>query len=272
MFSELLRPPIGNVYHPILETEEAAFSIGAKTILEPVSLKVTPGTVMGVVGQNGSGKSTLLKILAGQLQPTAGAALLDGRPISRWGERAFARKVAYLPQYLANGVGLTVRELVSLGRYPWHGALGRFSDADSEIVDDALAMTALTEFAGRSLETLSGGECQRAWIAMLIAQDARIVLLDEPISALDVAHQVAVLRLIGQLSRDRSVTAVVVLHEINLAARFCDEILALKAGRLVSRCTSGEMMAPDALEKIFDVPMGVFKDSDSTHSIAYVRT
>ena len=189
----------------------------------------------GLVGHNGSGKSTLVKLLARQEAPTAGAIHFDGQPLGAWRDRAFARAVAYLPQHTPLAPGMLVRELVALGRYPWHGALGRFTNADRDKVAEAMALTDTARYADRFVDTLSGGERQRVWLAMLIAQDAGCLLLDEPTSALDIAHQIEVLSLVRKLSRERGVTVIVVLHEINMAARFCDEIVALREGRLVAR-------------------------------------
>jgi iron-chelate-transporting ATPase len=202
---------------------------------------------------------------------TRGNISFAGKPIQSWSERDFARKVGYLPQYTPLAAGLKVRELVALGRYPWHGALGRFGRIDREKVDEALALTCTECFADRFVDTLSGGERQCVWLAMLISQDARLLLLDEPISALDVAHQVGVLRLVRRLSLEKGVAVVVVIHEINMAARFCDEIIALKDGRLIAHGPPDEFMTAERLQEIYDVPMGVLPHPDIGGVIAYVR-
>jgi iron complex transport system ATP-binding protein len=150
--------------------------------------------------------------------PSEGDILLDGQPLESWSSKAFARKVAYLPQQLPQAEGMTVRELVAIGRYPWHGALGRFGVADREKVEEAIALVGLKPLAHRLVDSLSGGERQRAWIAMLVAQDSRCLLLDEPTSALDIAHQVDVLALVHRLSQQRGLTVIAVLHDINMAA------------------------------------------------------
>ena len=147
----------------------ASVMIGGRTLLEDLSLTLEPGKVHGIIGRNGAGKSTLVRLLAG-LQPAAhGAVTLDGVPIDAFDKRAFARKAAAMPQSLPSGEGLTVRELAALGRYPWHGALGRISQADHQHIDDALSLTGLQPLAKRPVATLSGGERQRAWLAMMIA-------------------------------------------------------------------------------------------------------
>ncbi|KQT85391.1 ATP-binding cassette domain-containing protein [Aurantimonas sp. Leaf443] len=234
-------------------------AIGGRTLLHPLTLALAPGRVTGLLGRNGSGKSTLLKMLARQDAPSGGAIRLGDRPLAAYGDRDFARRVAYLPQHPPATEGLRVRELVALGRYPWHGALGRFSAEDGRKVEEALALTDLSALAERAVDTLSGGERQRAWIAMLVAQDARCLLLDEPISALDVAHQVEVLDLVARLSRERALSVVVVLHDVNMAARFCDELLALRDGRLVARGDPESVMTGEGLERIYGIPMTIVR-------------
>jgi ABC-type cobalamin/Fe3+-siderophores transport system ATPase subunit len=167
--------------------------------------------------------------------PSEGDILLDDQPLESWSSKAFARKVAYLPQQLPQAEGMTVRELVAIGRYPWHGALGRFGVADREKVEEAIALVGLKPLAHRLVDSLSGGERQRAWIAMLVAQDSRCLLLDEPTSALDIAHQVDVLALVHRLSQQRGLTVIAVLHDINMAARYCDYLVALRGGEMIAR-------------------------------------
>ena len=251
--------------------DSVGFEVSGNVLLKPLTVVFPDRGVTGLVGQNGSGKSTLLKILARQQRASRGTVLFAGRPLHSWGERDFARQVAYLPQHTPLAAGLKVRELVALGRYPWHGALGRFGRADREKVDEALTLTSTDVFADRLVETLSGGERQRVWLAMLIAQDARLLLLDEPISALDVAHQLGVLSLVRALSLEKGVAFVIVIHEINMAARFCDEIIALKDGGMIAHGPPDEFMTAKRLEEIYDVAMGVLPRPDLGGSIAYVR-
>jgi ferric hydroxamate transport system ATP-binding protein len=247
------------------------FEISGNALLRPLTLEFPSHGVTGLVGPNGSGKSTLLKILARQHAATRGDISFEGLPLQSWKEREFARKVAYLPQHTPLAAGLKVRELVALGRYPWHGALGRFGPADRVKVDEALELTSTQGFADRLVDTLSGGERQRVWLAMLIAQDARLFLLDEPISALDPAHQIGVLRLVRRMSVEKGAAVVIVIHDINLAARFCDRIIALRAGCLVADGAAGEFMTAARLREIYDVEMGVFPLPDAGGAIAYVR-
>ena len=256
---------------PILDARGLGFALPGRQILTDIDLAVGQGEVAALVGHNGSGKSTLIKLLARQLKPSAGSLAFEGRPVDAFAAREFARKVAYLPQDLSTAAGMTVRELVACGRYPWHGALGRFTDQDTGKVEQAIEKTHLGSHAGRMVETLSGGERQRAWIAMLLAQDARCLLLDEPISALDITHQVEVLALVQRLSRERGLGVVVVLHDVNMAARFCDEILALHGGRLIARGTPDEIMTPSRLEGIYGIAMDVIPHPVTGQPVSFVR-
>jgi iron complex transport system ATP-binding protein len=241
------------------EVTDLGVQIGDTRILRGINLGFREGEVTALLGHNGSGKSTLLKVLARQLAPSSGDARLQGQSFRKTGAREFARNVGYLPQHPPATDGLTVRELVALGRYPWRGPLGRYNREDHGLIDQAIADTNLEEFRHRSVDTLSGGERQRAWIAMLLAQQTRCLLLDEPISALDVKHQVETLRLVHRLAQDRELTVIVVLHDVDLAARFCDRLVALKSGRLVADGSPGDIMDSQILESIYGVPMGVME-------------
>lgn len=256
---------------PLFELTDASFAIPERTLLHPLSLTLPGGRVIGLIGHNGSGKSTLVKLLARQQPVTGGTVAFEGRALSTWGERPFARRVAYLPQQTPPASGMLVKELVALGRYPWHGPLGRVRPVDREKVTEAMALADVESFANRLVETLSGGERQRVWLAMLVAQDARFLLLDEPISALDVTHQVEVLALVQRLSRERGLGVVVVLHDVNMAARFCDEILALKAGRLIARGTPDEIVTPPRLQAIYGIAMDVIAHPSTGKPVSFVR-
>lgn len=247
----------GAAASPMYEIEGVSFAVGRRTLLHPLSLTLPVQRVCGLIGHNGSGKSTLLKLLARQQRPTAGTVRFAGTPLGQWENRELARKVAYLPQQPPAADGMTVRELVSLGRYPWHGALGRFGVRDSAKVSEAMELTDVVRFADRAVDGLSGGERQRVWLAMLVAQDSDCLLLDEPISALDIAHQIEVLSLVRSLSENRGLSVVVVLHDINMAGRFCDDLIALKGGRLLTSGPSAELMRSDTLEDIYGIPMGI---------------
>ncbi|WP_138465781.1 ABC transporter ATP-binding protein [Poseidonocella sp. HB161398] len=241
----------------LFDIEGLGMAVPGRTLLEGLDLALPEGRVTGLIGHNGSGKSTLLRLLSGQAAPSTGRIRFEGRDLGQWPRRALARRLAYLPQHPPAAEGMLVEELVALGRYPWHGALGRPSAQDRAATDAAIAACGLAPLAGRRVDTLSGGEAQRAWLAMLIAQEAGCLLLDEPISALDIAHQMEVLALIRSLSQAHGRSVVVVLHDLNMAARFCDHIVALKGGRLAFEGGPGEMMAPAALQHVFGLPMQV---------------
>ena len=209
--------------------DRVTFRVPGRTLLHPLSLTFPTGKVTGLIGHNGSGKSTLLKMLGRHQPPSAGEVLLDGQPLESWGSKAFARKVAYLPQQLPPAEGMTVRELVAIGRYPWHGALGRFGAADREKVEEAIALVGLKPLAHRLVDSLSGGERQRAWIAMLVAQDSRCLLLDEPTSALDPELVGEVLKVIQSLARE-GMTMLIVTHEMDFALSISDRVVLMENG------------------------------------------
>ena len=241
----------------MIRLEQVQFRLGSRQLLQPLDLQIPQGQVCGLIGHNGSGKSTLIKLLARQQPATGGRILLDGQDLASYSSREFARRVAYLPQQPAATDQLTVRELVRFGRQPWHGLLGRFGPDDQRAVARAMALTQIEPYADRLVESLSGGERQRVWLAALIAQQTRYLLLDEPTSALDVAHQVEVLALIRQLSHELDLGVVLVLHDINMAARYCDRLVALREGALLRQGTPEELMTTATLADIYQLPMRV---------------
>lgn len=255
---------------PLFRLENVAVAIGGRRILDGLSLVLPAEKVVGLVGPNGSGKSTLLRVLANQLGVQTGTAKLLGRDLPSYNGREFARLVAYMPQFTPPAEGMTVRELVSLSRFPWHGTLGRFGAGDAAKVEEALSAAGLESFAHRLVDTLSGGERQRAWLALMLAQDTRCMLLDEPTSALDIAHQVEMLDLVRRSSAERRLGAVVVLHDINMAARICDEIIALRDGRIFARGLPDAIMDADVLGGIYDIPMRIFRASPGGNPVAHV--
>ncbi|WP_438392374.1 ATP-binding cassette domain-containing protein [Caballeronia sp. DA-9] len=261
-------PPVPS---PMFELSGVSFAVPGRTLLHPLSLTLEPHRVIGLIGHNGSGKSTLIKLLARQQLPTHGDIRFERESLDAWPGRALARKLAYLPQHTPSAAGVLVRELVRFGRHPWHGALGRFRPEDHAKVEEAMALTDVERFADRLVDTLSGGERQRVWLAMLVAQDADCLLLDEPISALDVAHQVEVLSLVQELSRARGLGVVVVLHDVNMAVRFCDEIIALRGGKLCARGTPAEIMTSARLEEIYGIPMVVMPHPHTGEPVCVVR-
>lgn len=243
--------------------ENLSVDVPGRRLLDGITLDLPAGRVIALIGHNGSGKSTLLKVLARQVA-TSGRIAFEGRVLSDWRPRDYARRLAFLPQTTPPAEGMLVRELVALGRYPWHGALGRFGPRDHQAVAAAMEECGVAPFADRLVDTLSGGERQRVWLAMMVAQQAGTLLLDEPISALDIAHQVEVLVLIRRMCHEQDRSAVIVLHDVNMAARFCDHIVALKAGRLVMQGSPAELIRTEALYRIYGLPMQVLLKDDGT--------
>ena len=254
----------------MFKLDAVSYRIPDKTLLHPINLSIDHGQVVGLIGHNGSGKSTLVKLLARQLTPSSGSITLEGKNLHKWGDRPLARQVAYLPQQLPPTEGLTARDLIRFGRYPWHGALGRFSREDEEQVRKAMALTDTERFADRSVDELSGGARQRVWLAMLLAQNARYMLLDEPTSALDIAHQVEVLSLVRKLGRELDMGVIVVLHDINMAATYCDHLVALHSGELLTEGSPEQLMNQDTLESIYGISMSIMEHPHNGARVAVV--
>ncbi|QFG02504.1 ABC transporter ATP-binding protein [Tepidiforma bonchosmolovskayae] len=245
-----------------LTVDHLTLAHGHRVVVHDVSFTVEAGEMVAILGPNGSGKSTLLRGMARLHPPRAGRVLLDGRDIRAMNSRHVARVLAILPQAPAGGLDLTVRELAFRGRYPHQGLLQRVTRRDIDAVEWALDATDSLHLADRPLAALSGGERQRAWIAMALAQEPRILLLDEPTTFLDVAHQVEVMHLLRRLNA-RGITIVAVLHDLALAGRFTSRIIALREGRLAFDGPPSAVLQPEALERVFGVPMLVLADPDT---------
>ncbi len=195
---------------------------------------------------------------------------LDDKPLQRFSDRDFARRVAFLPQHLPDVAGLTVRELVRLGRFPWRGLLGRWRAEDHAAIDQALAQTDVAHYADHLADSLSGGERQRAWIAMLLAQQSPLLLLDEPTSALDLAHQYELMGLLRQLNRDSGRGVVAILHDINLTARHADRVIALKQGRIFFDGSPDELLSGPLLSQLYEIDIQLIEQPGSARKIAVV--
>ncbi|MDA0128379.1 ATP-binding cassette domain-containing protein [Vibrio sp. MarTm2] len=249
---------------------DASFHIDDRAILSPTSLTFSPGKITTLLGHNGCGKSTLMKLLSRQNAPSTGEVTLSGNPVSQLTPLEFAHRVAYLPQHPPLTDGVTVRELVSFGRYPWKGSFGRYGEADNRLIDQAIDKVGLNSFANRFVATLSGGERQRAWVAMLLAQQSECILLDEPTSALDVAHQYELLALIRELNESIGLTVIMVLHDVNMAAKFSDHLIALHSGKVIAQGTPESMMTPETLLKIYGMELALFPHPETGQPISYV--
>ncbi|MBZ9558625.1 MULTISPECIES: ABC transporter ATP-binding protein [unclassified Modicisalibacter] len=231
-----------------------------RTILRDLSLDLPEGRISVLVGSNGCGKSTLLKALARLLDPWQGQVSLDGHDIRRRSTRAVARVLSLLPQHPVAPEGISVRQLVCLGRHPHQSWLSQWSEEDERRVDDALERTAMRDQAQRRVETLSGGQRQRAWIAMAVAQDTPLMLLDEPTSFLDLTHQMEVLELLKSLNREAGKTIVMVLHDLNLACRYADHIVAVRDGRVHAQGAPPAVITRERVREIFQLECRVIED------------
>ena len=243
-----------------IEARNLQLCYDREVVIEDLSLGVTPGEITALVGPNGSGKSTLLKALARILRPRRGEVLLDGRPIRSYPARTVAQRLALLPQSPEAPMGLSVRDLVDYGRHPWRRGFQGPRPADRVAVDRALTLTGMGIFADRTLGALSGGQRQRAWIAMILAQDADILLLDEPTSFLDMAHQVELMRLIERLNTDEGRTIVIVLHDLNQAAQIAHRMVVIDRGVIAADGPPGEVMTAHMLRAVFGVEADVITD------------
>jgi iron complex transport system ATP-binding protein len=244
----------------LLEACDLSLSYDGRMVVEGLQLAIANGTITAIVGANGSGKSTILKALARLLVPARGAVYLDGKAIHREPTRQIARRLAFLPQRADCPEGLTVRELVASGRFPYRPAFGGLTRRDEEVIDWALAVVGLEDLAGRAAVALSGGERQCAWIAMALAQQTETLLLDEPTTFLDVRHQLEVLDLTQRLHREQGKTVIMVLHDLNLAARYADRMVAIRDGRLLASGSPDEVMRPEMLRELFGIDAVVLRD------------
>jgi iron complex transport system ATP-binding protein len=225
-----------------------------------LALTVPPGRVTAIVGPNACGKSTLLRGLARLLTPTAGRVLLDGEDLHRTSTRHVATVLGLLPQTPTAPEGITVADLVARGRYPHQGWARRWSAADDDAVAQAMTATGVLDLAPRPLAELSGGQRQRVWIAMALAQQTDVLLLDEPTTFLDIAHQVEVLELLADLNRSRGTTVVMVLHDLNLAVRYADHLVAMRAGRIVAAGRPADVVDAALVQEVFDLRSVVVPD------------
>ena len=231
-----------------------------KTIIPEMSVRIPRGAITSIIGPNGCGKSTLLKGLARIIPVQSGTVLLEGKPMKDMPTKMIARQLALLPQGPEAPAGLSVRELVSFGRYPYQKGFGTLSKKDREIVEEAMRATRTDTLADRAVDQLSGGQRQRAWIAMALAQDTPIILLDEPTTYLDMAHQLEILELLQRLNREKKKTIALVIHDLNLAARFSDYLIAMKDGEILHEGTAEQIMTPSVLRDVFSLDALVEQD------------
>ncbi|MCG7371685.1 ABC transporter ATP-binding protein [Pseudomonas luteola] len=253
-----------------LQLTDIRVNRGGRLILSLDQLRLAGNELTVILGHNGSGKSTLMNLLARQTMPDSGRIELDDQPIARLSQREFARQIAFLPQRLPEVAGLTVRELVRLGRFPWRGLLGRWQREDQTIIERAMQQTDVAHYADHLTDTLSGGERQRAWIAMLLAQESPLILLDEPTSALDLSHQYELMGLLHELNQRTGRGIVVILHDINLATRYADRIVALKQGRLFFDGTPQALLSSRLLSELYEIDIQLIEQPAAQRKIAVV--
>jgi iron complex transport system ATP-binding protein len=243
-----------------ITTQHLALAYDGAPVIADLDLTIPSGRITALVGPNGCGKSTLLRGLARLLKPRSGTVLIDGDAIHKLPTKELAKRMGILPQSPVAPEGLTVRELVAQGRYPHQGWFQQWSAEDEAITTRALEITGTTDLADRPLDALSGGQRQRAWIAMALAQDTPTLLLDEPTTFLDMAHQIEVLHLLEQLNRSEGRTIVMVVHDLNHASRFAHHIVAMAAGKIVIAGTPHEVLTPETLRTVFGVEADIVPD------------
>ncbi|WP_084039349.1 ABC transporter ATP-binding protein [Demequina sp. NBRC 110053] len=243
-----------------LRTDQAIIGYGGDPIVRGVDVEVPDGRITAIVGPNGCGKSTLLRALVRLLEPSGGTVLLDGGDIHRIPTREVARRVGLLPQSPVAPAGITVKELVARGRTPHQRILRPWSPADETAVMSALHSTALTDIEDAVVDELSGGQRQRAWIAMTLAQDTPLMLLDEPTTYLDIAHQYDVMDLLHRLNARQERTIVMVVHDLHQAARYADHVIAMHAGEVAAAGPPAEVFTEDLIRRVFGLEARVIPD------------
>jgi iron complex transport system ATP-binding protein len=243
-----------------LYTNDLNIGYGERLIVKDLNIEIPDKKITTIIGPNGCGKSTLLKAITRIISQQSGTVFLDGMDISKENTKILAKKMAILPQTPESASGLTVGELVSYGRFPFQKGFGRLTKRDYEIIDWALEVTGTIDYKFRSVDALSGGQRQRVWIAMALAQETEMIFLDEPTTYLDMAHQLEVLELLQKLNAEQERTIIMVLHDLNQAARFADYIIALKDGEIVKAGSCEEVINRDVLKKVFHIDAAIGRD------------
>ncbi|ARC86134.1 ABC transporter family protein [Clostridium argentinense CDC 2741] len=236
-----------------ISTKHLSIAYDYKLIVDDLNMNIPKGKITTIIGPNGCGKSTVLKTIGRILKPKNGMVYLNGDDIRKFSTKDVAQKMAILPQTPQAQPGITVGELVSYGRFPYQRGLGKLSSEDKKIIGWALEITKLTELETTAVDNLSGGQRQRVWIAMALAQQTDLILLDEPTTYLDMTYQLELLELLHNLNREQNRTIVMVLHDLNLAARFADYIIAMRSGSIISHGTPKEIMTTKVLKDTFNI-------------------
>ncbi|MGX5667942.1 ABC transporter ATP-binding protein [Rhizobium daejeonense] len=249
-----------NISERGLSTSAITLAYRDRPIIRDLDIAIAEGSFSVIVGANGSGKSTLLKALARLLKPETGSVLLDGQAITTLPSVEIARRIGLLPQTAEAPEGITVADLVARGRYPHQSFFRQWSRQDETVVVASMQAAGIAELADRAVDTLSGGQRQRAWIAMVLAQETPILLLDEPTTFLDMAHQADLLDLLQQLNTDMGRTVIAVLHDLNQACRYATHIIAMREGSVVAEGRPADVVTEEMLEKVFDLPCMIIED------------
>lgn len=243
-----------------ITTKNLNISYGNIDIVKDLNLKIPKGKITTIIGANGCGKSTILKTIGRIINPKSGNIYVNDKDIHKQNPKDLAKEMAVLPQSPQAPSGLTVEELISYGRFPHQSGFGKAKKEDKDIVNWALEVTGILEFKDRDIDDLSGGQRQRAWIAMALAQETDILLLDEPTTYLDLAHQLEILKLLEELNKKEGRTIVMVIHELNNAARFADHMIGVKKGKIVCEGSANQVMTKENLREIFNIDAEIVKD------------
>lgn len=243
-----------------IKTEQLKVAYENKVVVEKLDMVIPKGKITVIIGPNGCGKSTVLKTTGRLLKPRGGMVYLNGKDIRRMSTQEVAQKMAVLPQTPQAPEGLTVGELVAYGRFPHQKGFGKLTAEDKKVIQWALKVTRLTEHETTAIDNLSGGQRQRVWIAMALAQQTDMILLDEPTTYLDLAYQLEVLELLHYLNREQNCTIVMVLHDLNLAARFADHMIAIRDGAIIEYGAPNKVMTPEVLRKTFQIDAVIAAD------------
>ena len=242
---------------PAMEVRDLSFAYGSNQILKDISLMIKEGKITTIMGANGCGKSTLFSLMTKNLNPNRGKVFLHGKNIKNLKLNEFARKVSIVHQYNQAADDITVERLISYGRTPYMKLMGGKSEEDEKLIDHAIEVTGLEEFRNRELSQLSGGQRQRVFIAMALAQNTKILFLDEPTTYLDIRYQLDILRLVKKLNREYGITIVMVLHEINQAIHFSDEVIGLKDGKVLVQGDPKDVITTESISELYDVHFNV---------------
>tara|TARA_B100000530_G_scaffold13977_1_gene10071 strand:- start:1511 stop:2335 length:825 start_codon:yes stop_codon:yes gene_type:complete len=243
-----------------LEASKLDLAYGNNRVIDGLDLALPVGKITAIIGANGSGKSTLLRGMARILKPENGLVLLDGSDINQLSTKAVAQQLGFLPQGPVAPSGLTVHDLARRGRYPHQDLISQWTTSDQVAVDNALRLTGLEQSSETPVDQLSGGQRQRAWLAMALSQETQIMLLDEPTTYLDIAHQVEILNLLKRLNSEEGRTIVMVLHDLNQACRYADHMVAMMNGQIVAAGTPDEVVTPQLVEKVFGLTSVIIDD------------